>query len=169
MGKVKKEINQGGRIYKWGLGIGVESKQGAAKQVENLHFGIWDLAWYVCVCWNWVFVPFVPPLCGQMFSSCSKESILRTIETKAPECFKERNNKVCGNSRVDEGEECDPGLLHQYDDPCCTSDCKLKQNATCRWAGKTLASFTLKITLCLWLQQKNLLNIFNECVFLYWI
>ncbi|XP_061478788.1 disintegrin and metalloproteinase domain-containing protein 17 isoform X2 [Rhineura floridana] len=68
---------------------------------------------------------------NKMFSSCSKESILRTIETKAPECFKERNNKVCGNSRVDEGEECDPGLLHQYVDPCCTSECKLKQNATC--------------------------------------
>ncbi|XP_066468193.1 disintegrin and metalloproteinase domain-containing protein 17 [Tiliqua scincoides] len=68
---------------------------------------------------------------NKMFSSCSKESILRTIETKAPECFKERNNKVCGNSRVDEGEECDPGLMRQYDDPCCTSDCKLKENATC--------------------------------------
>lgn len=68
---------------------------------------------------------------NKMFSSCSKESILRTIETKAPECFKERNNKVCGNSRVDEGEECDPGLFHQYDDLCCTPDCKLKPNARC--------------------------------------
>ncbi|XP_060090041.1 disintegrin and metalloproteinase domain-containing protein 17 [Heteronotia binoei] len=68
---------------------------------------------------------------NKMFSSCSKESILRTIETKAPECFKEHNNKVCGNSRVDEGEECDPGLLHRYIDPCCTSECTLKPNATC--------------------------------------
>ncbi|XP_042317863.1 disintegrin and metalloproteinase domain-containing protein 17 isoform X2 [Sceloporus undulatus] len=68
---------------------------------------------------------------NKMFSNCSKVSILRTIETKAPECFKERNNKVCGNSRVDEGEECDPGLLRLYDDPCCTSECMLRQNATC--------------------------------------
>ncbi|XP_008115827.1 disintegrin and metalloproteinase domain-containing protein 17 isoform X1 [Anolis carolinensis] len=68
---------------------------------------------------------------NKMFSNCSKVSILRTIETKAPECFKERSNKVCGNSRVDEGEECDPGLLRLYEDPCCTSDCMLRQNATC--------------------------------------
>uniref|UniRef100_A0A670J0M4 ADAM metallopeptidase domain 17 n=1 Tax=Podarcis muralis TaxID=64176 RepID=A0A670J0M4_PODMU len=67
----------------------------------------------------------------EMFSSCSKESILRTIEAKAPECFQERNNKVCGNSRVDEDEECDPGLLRLHVDPCCTSECKLKPNAKC--------------------------------------
>ncbi|XP_053236934.1 disintegrin and metalloproteinase domain-containing protein 17 isoform X1 [Podarcis raffonei] len=68
---------------------------------------------------------------NKMFSSCSKESILRTIEAKAPECFQERNNKVCGNSRVDEDEECDPGLLRLHIDPCCTSECKLKPNAKC--------------------------------------
>uniref|UniRef100_A0A8C9FUF6 Disintegrin domain-containing protein n=1 Tax=Pavo cristatus TaxID=9049 RepID=A0A8C9FUF6_PAVCR len=67
----------------------------------------------------------------QMFSSCSKKSIHRTIEIKAQECFKERNNKVCGNSRVDEGEECDPGLLYQQADPCCSADCKLKDGAKC--------------------------------------
>uniref|UniRef100_A0A6J0TXB9 Disintegrin and metalloproteinase domain-containing protein 17 n=1 Tax=Pogona vitticeps TaxID=103695 RepID=A0A6J0TXB9_9SAUR len=68
---------------------------------------------------------------NKMFSNCSKVSILRTIETRAPECFKERSNKVCGNSRVDDDEECDPGLLRLYDDPCCTSECMLKKNATC--------------------------------------
>ncbi|KAM6139195.1 disintegrin and metalloproteinase domain-containing protein 17 isoform 2-T2 [Phoenicopterus ruber ruber] len=67
----------------------------------------------------------------KMFSSCSKKSIHRTLEIKAQECFKERNNKVCGNSRVDEGEECDPGLLHQQADPCCSADCKLKDGAKC--------------------------------------
>ncbi|KAI1241228.1 hypothetical protein IHE44_0009697 [Lamprotornis superbus] len=68
---------------------------------------------------------------NKMFSSCSKKSIHRTIEVKAQECFKERNNKVCGNSRVDEGEECDPGLLYQLADPCCSADCKLKDGAKC--------------------------------------
>ncbi|NXF92407.1 ADA17 protein, partial [Eubucco bourcierii] len=68
---------------------------------------------------------------NKMFSSCSKKSIHRTIEIKAQECFKERNNKVCGNSRVDEGEECDPGLLHQQADPCCSSDCRLRPGASC--------------------------------------
>ncbi|ETE70641.1 Disintegrin and metalloproteinase domain-containing protein 17, partial [Ophiophagus hannah] len=69
----------------------------------------------------------------KMFSNCSKASILQTIQSKAPECFKERTNKVCGNSRVDEEEECDPGLLHLQNDFCCTSDCKLKPNAKCRY------------------------------------
>ncbi|XP_068136417.1 disintegrin and metalloproteinase domain-containing protein 17 isoform X2 [Hyperolius riggenbachi] len=68
---------------------------------------------------------------NKMFSSCSRESILRTLMSKASICFKERNNKVCGNSRVDEGEDCDPGLLHQHHDPCCTSDCKFKAGAKC--------------------------------------
>ncbi|XP_075717232.1 disintegrin and metalloproteinase domain-containing protein 17 [Rhinoderma darwinii] len=68
---------------------------------------------------------------NKMFSICSRESILRTLMSKASLCFKERNNKVCGNSRVDEGEDCDPGLLHQHDDPCCTSECKFKNNAKC--------------------------------------
>lgn len=48
-------------------------------------------------------------------------------------CFKERNSKVCGNSRVEGGEECDPGLLHLNDDPCCSSDCKFKPGAQCRY------------------------------------
>ncbi|MEE6476785.1 hypothetical protein FKM82_011217 [Ascaphus truei] len=68
---------------------------------------------------------------NKMFSSCSRESVLRTLMNKAHLCFKERNNKVCGNSRVDEGEHCDPGLLHQHDDPCCTDDCQFKNAARC--------------------------------------
>ncbi|KAF7668699.1 hypothetical protein LDENG_00298440 [Lucifuga dentata] len=65
------------------------------------------------------------------FSNCSKISIGKTLRFKAPICFKERNSKVCGNSRVEEGEECDPGLLHLNDDPCCTADCKFQPDAQC--------------------------------------
>ncbi|XP_056151766.1 disintegrin and metalloproteinase domain-containing protein 17a [Lampris incognitus] len=68
---------------------------------------------------------------NKRFSNCSKRSIGKTLRFKAPVCFKERNSKVCGNSRVEEGEECDPGLLHLNDDPCCTSDCKFKPGAQC--------------------------------------
>nr|XP_046267975.1 disintegrin and metalloproteinase domain-containing protein 17a [Scatophagus argus] len=68
---------------------------------------------------------------NKRFSSCSKTSVGKTLSFKAPLCFKERNSKVCGNSRVENGEECDPGLLHLNDDLCCSSDCKFKQNAQC--------------------------------------
>uniref|UniRef100_H3ALZ4 ADAM metallopeptidase domain 17 n=1 Tax=Latimeria chalumnae TaxID=7897 RepID=H3ALZ4_LATCH len=67
----------------------------------------------------------------RMFSKCSKQSIFKTLLSKAPDCFKKRSNKVCGNSRVDEGEDCDPGLVNFPDDPCCTQSCKFKANAAC--------------------------------------
>ncbi|KAF7487383.1 Hypothetical predicted protein [Marmota monax] len=68
---------------------------------------------------------------NKMFSNCSKQSIYKTIESKAQECFKERSNKVCGNSRVDEGEECDPGIMYLNNDTCCNSDCTLKPGVQC--------------------------------------
>ncbi|KAE8289950.1 Disintegrin and metalloproteinase domain-containing protein 17 [Larimichthys crocea] len=68
---------------------------------------------------------------NKRFSNCSKISVGKTLRFKAPVCFKERNSKVCGNSRVEEGEQCDPGLLHLNDDPCCSSDCKFKHKSQC--------------------------------------
>ncbi|KAJ0062709.1 hypothetical protein NL108_004317 [Boleophthalmus pectinirostris] len=68
---------------------------------------------------------------NKRFSNCSKTSIGKTLRFKAPVCFKERNSKVCGNSRVEEGEDCDPGLLHLNDDTCCTADCKFKPAVKC--------------------------------------
>ncbi|XP_068436326.1 disintegrin and metalloproteinase domain-containing protein 17a isoform X2 [Clinocottus analis] len=68
---------------------------------------------------------------NKRFSNCSKISVGKTLRFKAPVCFKERNSRVCGNSRVEKGEECDPGLLHLNDDPCCTADCKFKLAAQC--------------------------------------
>ncbi|XP_041810054.1 disintegrin and metalloproteinase domain-containing protein 17a [Chelmon rostratus] len=68
---------------------------------------------------------------NKRFSNCSKISVGKTLRFKAPVCFKERNSKVCGNSRVEDGEECDPGLLHLNEDSCCSSDCKFKRGAQC--------------------------------------
>ncbi|XP_072221293.1 disintegrin and metalloproteinase domain-containing protein 17a [Leuresthes tenuis] len=68
---------------------------------------------------------------NKRFSNCSKISVGKTLRLKAPVCFKERNSKVCGNSRVEDGEDCDPGLLHLNDDPCCTADCKFKSGVQC--------------------------------------
>lgn len=68
---------------------------------------------------------------NKRFSNCSKTSIGKTLRFKAPLCFKEKNSKVCGNSRVEEGEDCDPGLLHLNNDDCCTADCKFKPASQC--------------------------------------
>ncbi|KAK0140754.1 Disintegrin and metalloproteinase domain-containing protein 17 [Merluccius polli] len=68
---------------------------------------------------------------NKLFSDCSKRSIVKRLRLKAATCFKERNSNVCGNSRVEQGEECDPGLLHINSDRCCTSDCKLAPTAQC--------------------------------------
>ncbi|KAJ8288749.1 hypothetical protein COCON_G00014080 [Conger conger] len=68
---------------------------------------------------------------NKRFSNCSKISIGKTLRHKAPVCFRERNSRVCGNSRVEEGEECDPGLLHLNDDRCCTSTCRFKPHVQC--------------------------------------
>uniref|UniRef100_A0AAR2LTL3 ADAM metallopeptidase domain 17 n=1 Tax=Pygocentrus nattereri TaxID=42514 RepID=A0AAR2LTL3_PYGNA len=68
---------------------------------------------------------------NKLFSNCSKISIVKRLRHKGPSCFKERNSKVCGNSRVEEGEECDPGLLHLSTDLCCTANCKLRPDKQC--------------------------------------
>ncbi|XP_059213213.1 disintegrin and metalloproteinase domain-containing protein 17 isoform X2 [Centropristis striata] len=68
---------------------------------------------------------------NKMFSNCSKRSIVKRLRSKAPSCFKQRNINVCGNSRVEQGEECDPGLLHINSDRCCTAECRLKPGAQC--------------------------------------
>uniref|UniRef100_A0A671KP99 Disintegrin and metalloproteinase domain-containing protein 17-like n=1 Tax=Sinocyclocheilus anshuiensis TaxID=1608454 RepID=A0A671KP99_9TELE len=68
---------------------------------------------------------------NKRFSSCSKFSVSRTLKIKAHQCFKERSSKLCGNSRVEEDEDCDPGLLHLNDDPCCTAKCKFRKQAKC--------------------------------------
>uniref|UniRef100_A0A8D3DDX9 ADAM metallopeptidase domain 17 n=1 Tax=Scophthalmus maximus TaxID=52904 RepID=A0A8D3DDX9_SCOMX len=68
---------------------------------------------------------------NKVFSTCSKRSIVKRLRSKALTCFRERNVNVCGNSRVEQGEECDPGLLNINDDPCCTADCRLRPGAQC--------------------------------------
>ncbi|XP_051951665.1 disintegrin and metalloproteinase domain-containing protein 17 isoform X1 [Xyrauchen texanus] len=68
---------------------------------------------------------------NKLFSNCSKISIAKRLRSKASTCFRERNSNVCGNSRVEEGEECDPGLLHLNNNRCCTANCKLRPNVEC--------------------------------------
>ncbi|XP_062266953.1 disintegrin and metalloproteinase domain-containing protein 17 [Platichthys flesus] len=68
---------------------------------------------------------------NKVFSDCSRRSIVKRLRAKAPSCFRERNLHRCGNSRVEQGEECDPGLLNSHSDRCCTDDCRLRPGAQC--------------------------------------
>ena len=44
----------------------------------------------------------------------------------------EPRTKICGNYKLEEGEECDPGGIVPEDSLCCTRECKLKKGALCR-------------------------------------
>lgn len=68
---------------------------------------------------------------NKLFSNCSKRSIVKRLRWKAPSCFTRRTVNVCGNSRVEQDEECDPGLIHLDSDPCCSRDCRLLPPARC--------------------------------------
>ena len=60
------------------------------------------------------------------FSECSKSSMGAVLKSKRHLCFSEqKENTFCGNLIVEKGEECDSGLLDDYD-TCCTSTCKFR-------------------------------------------
>lgn len=66
------------------------------------------------------------------FSPCSLRTIGACLIARAPLCFVEPSMallNLCGNSRLDDDEECDAGRIPN--DPCCTSDCRLRKEARC--------------------------------------
>ncbi|KAM7541394.1 hypothetical protein Aperf_G00000039495 [Anoplocephala perfoliata] len=70
------------------------------------------------------------------FSPCSRRAIGRCLASRAPLCFEANpfdglTLSECGNSRIDPGEQCDPGWRGSEEDPCCTSSCQLKPGAKC--------------------------------------
>lgn len=69
---------------------------------------------------------------NKLFSPCSKRSITEVLRYKSLSCFISNRKSFCGNGVVDEGEECDSQQLSGQDnDPCCTSECRLRINAKC--------------------------------------
>ncbi|CAH8841453.1 unnamed protein product [Trichobilharzia szidati] len=67
------------------------------------------------------------------FSPCSLRTIGACLVNRAPLCFDDSSSvafsNLCGNSRIDEGEECDAG--RNPHDRCCSSDCLLREGARC--------------------------------------
>ncbi|KAK7490878.1 hypothetical protein BaRGS_00017934, partial [Batillaria attramentaria] len=70
---------------------------------------------------------------NQRLSPCSKVWIAAVLEAKASACFTEKVSGFCGNGKIDEGEECDDAGLFNGHHECCTSQCKLKPGALCRY------------------------------------
>ncbi|ELK24892.1 PREDICTED: disintegrin and metalloproteinase domain-containing protein 25 [Myotis davidii] len=74
---------------------------------------------------------------GTAFSNCSYASFMDTLAMKNCMYISSNTENVftlawCGNSVVEEGEECDCGALHLcMKDPCCESNCTLSPGATC--------------------------------------
>ncbi|XP_014668138.1 PREDICTED: ADAM 17-like protease [Priapulus caudatus] len=65
------------------------------------------------------------------FSPCSKRSVGMVLQAKASKCFTEPTTAFCGNFLVEEGEECDAGLIESgEEDPCCTHNCELKSECS---------------------------------------
>lgn len=69
---------------------------------------------------------------NKIFSPCSKRSIGAVLRVKADVCFSKKAGGFCGNSHVEEGEECDEGP--QGSSPgkrCCTDKCKFSPGSIC--------------------------------------
>lgn len=58
-------------------------------------------------------------------STCSIKQIANLLEKLPPNCLVPRNGTFCGNGIVEEDEQCDGGIINMRD-PCCTKDCRLK-------------------------------------------
>eukprot|EP00118_Oscarella_pearsei_P025240 m.307810 g.307810 ORF g.307810 m.307810 type:complete len:726 (+) comp42855_c0_seq1:27-2204(+) len=77
------------------------------------------------------------------FSPCSRQSMLEVIAVRGQGeegCFQQAEGAICGNSVVDEGEECDCGFAEDCNDLCCypasnANECKLKPGAVCSVNG----------------------------------
>ncbi|XP_023216169.1 ADAM 17-like protease isoform X2 [Centruroides sculpturatus] len=69
---------------------------------------------------------------NKKFSPCSIRSIRAVLLAKANKCFLKPEESFCGNSLVEEGEECDAGLIGSEDnDLCCDTNCRLREGVIC--------------------------------------
>ncbi|XP_060854596.1 disintegrin and metalloproteinase domain-containing protein 9 isoform X2 [Rhopalosiphum padi] len=71
------------------------------------------------------------------WSSCSLEYLALAFEHGMDYCLRNKPVRLfespeCGNSFVEQGEQCDCGLKHMCTNPCCNPDtCMFYENATC--------------------------------------
>lgn len=89
---------------------------------------------------------------NKMFSPCSKKAMGQVLLNKKSICFTTaKKGQVCGNNIVEDGEECDVGLLKKNSDKCCSSTCMLKKGSQCSDINDqccTNCSFASKTKVC---------------------
>ncbi|KAI8497352.1 Disintegrin and metalloproteinase domain-containing protein 17 [Branchiostoma belcheri] len=105
---------------------------------------------------------------NKLFSNCSKRAIYKVLSAKHSLCFVEPQKSLCGNYRVEEGEDCDAGHLgNKNTDPCCTRECKFRGNAVCRGSGSEflLHPYPCRITWHLLLYDPRNINIHELALF----
>ncbi|XP_064201530.1 disintegrin and metalloproteinase domain-containing protein 15-like isoform X2 [Anguilla rostrata] len=102
-----------------------------------------------CLCLNpaqqggCIMEPATGFLPGQMFSSCSAEDLSVSLLHGGGACLfnvpqpkRLLGGPRCGNLHVEQGEECDCGLTHECEDPCCNAaTCRLVPGARCSSDG----------------------------------
>lgn len=70
---------------------------------------------------------------NRKFSICSKRLISPVLREKSARCFVEPSQtSLCGNYRLEQGEQCDVGIVDNNNpDECCTANCMLKPGKLC--------------------------------------
>ncbi|KAI9216311.1 hypothetical protein BC828DRAFT_409582 [Blastocladiella britannica] len=70
--------------------------------------------------------------CGRLatqWSNCTRDSVNMYFASSDTKCLDKPAAPMCGNGRVDAGEECDSGSARGS--ACCTAQCKLRKGAQC--------------------------------------
>ncbi|XP_073408452.1 disintegrin and metalloproteinase domain-containing protein 15 isoform X3 [Dendrobates tinctorius] len=88
---------------------------------------------------QWIMTQSTGFMPGLEFSNCSLESLLHSLRQGGGACLYNVPNPgrmygkpLCGNLLVENGEECDCGLVQECVDPCCNaSTCRLMPGAEC--------------------------------------
>ncbi|XP_054573606.1 disintegrin and metalloproteinase domain-containing protein 20-like [Eptesicus fuscus] len=90
-----------------------------------------------CTCGHKNCIMYAYPSSATRFSNCSYASFMNNIASRNCLYLSSDTENIftlaqCGNSVVEEGEECDCGALHLcMKDPCCESNCTLSAGAAC--------------------------------------
>ncbi|KAM4014451.1 disintegrin and metalloproteinase domain-containing protein 15 isoform 2-T2 [Anomaloglossus baeobatrachus] len=92
---------------------------------------------------QWIMAQSTGFMPGLEFSNCSLKDLLISLRQGGGVCLynvpgpgRAYGKPLCGNLLVEEGEECDCGLLQECTDPCCNaSSCRLVPGAECSPGG----------------------------------